>query len=618
MNDIMTFYERAGTFQPNPLQQAVWQAYYAAENRPALLMKAGTGAGKTEAILFPALADTRSLRRLLFVLPSKALVEDMGERMRLIGKRLSEAKMRDLAITIDMGGSCRRYSYRNGIEAKRSSTRHLFADDIIITTLDKFLFHVFGYGEATKSYIFPHRMFGNALAKSPLIVFDEAHEYDDLAFSNFIKLLQALYVKGQSLCVMSATMPTASVDFLDVIDGIEGELGLQQQAFQRASMPTPEKRLTLVPVAQSLVDTLRREIEQRYHAGKRIIARVETVKDLLALHAALPHCQPVVYHGRMTTEQRKAVIHTLQTRQQNQQGFFVLATSAIEAGCDFDAHLILTELCQPDSLTQLAGRLNRRGNMPDAELVVVGERLRRHINDDEFSEEEQRDYLDELREMGGHFRPERLARFFKPPTPDWMGDILFDMLWGYVYEADLTAEPLYKRGILVTRSWEPSVTLCAGLDSGNMPRNPIQVGISELVWKSYRPDKELKTEPVEQFMSASRKENRWEWDADIYRNVYKNAGTGEEGRYILEALPPNASLSCYETSLLCVIKPDAVSRYYDETVGYIRLPKLFKSGRKDGFERSVDYQPQIDSKTGCFAIANDYIKRNGRVWYLER
>jgi CRISPR-associated endonuclease/helicase Cas3 len=250
--DMITFYNKIGQFAPNPLQQAVWQAYQQANSHPALLVKAGTGAGKTEAVLFPALADTTALRRIILVLPSKALIEDMGERIKQVGQRLSESKIRDIHITVDMGGSCRRYACQNGTVEERHYYRHLFADDIILTTLDKFLFRVFGYGETIKSFIFPHRIFGNALAKKPLIIFDEAHEYEGLAFSNFLKLLEALFIKGQSICVMSATLPEQFVDFLEVVDATQDELGEQQRTFQQAKMTHPEKSLILAPAAATL------------------------------------------------------------------------------------------------------------------------------------------------------------------------------------------------------------------------------------------------------------------------------------------------------------------------------------------------------------------------------
>ncbi len=392
-------------------------------------------------------------------------------------------------------------------------------------------------------------------------------------------------------------------------------------------MPHPEKYLTLIPVKTDLVSTLTDETRKRYDdLSKRMIVRTETVKNLKTLYDALKDLNPLVYHGRMTTDQRNQVIQEIKKRQkpENHEGYLVLATSAIEAGCDFDAHPIITELCYPDSLAQLAGRLNRQGQTPDAELVVVGEKLKTFDRDDSLSKEERQkyleQYLDVLHGMNGIFQPEMLSTLFPPPEKDWMGEILFDMLWEYVYESDLTSEPLWKRGILVTRSWEPAVTVCTGLDGQDRPQNPIQVGIRKLVKNIYKKADELKKEPVENLqLSVSLHNKKWEWHANIKRRYYKSRGKGEAGEWKLDPLPEKIPLSCYhKATLICVIQPDYVTEYYDEQFGYVKIPKLFIPGYKDGFKRYLDYQPQINTKTGCFAFEGNYVKRNGRVWYLDR
>ena len=64
---IEEYFKKAAGFSPNPLQRAVWEAYFQSENHPALLVRAGTGTGKTEAVLFPALADKAKKQRRVMV-----------------------------------------------------------------------------------------------------------------------------------------------------------------------------------------------------------------------------------------------------------------------------------------------------------------------------------------------------------------------------------------------------------------------------------------------------------------------------------------------------------------------------------------------------------------------
>ena len=626
--EIDQFYKLIVGFPPNPLQVALWHAYDQSGGHPALLVRAGTGTGKTEAVLLPALHDVDSLgkrRRIIMVLPSKSLIDDMGQRVIAIGDALSKNKKMDLNITVDMGGSCKRFSCRNGDVVKTTYHRHLFADDIIITTLDKFLFRLFGYGEKIKSYIFPHRIFGSSLSKRPFVIFDEAHEYEGLAFANFIRLLQALFIKGKDLCVMSATLPSRFVDFLTPIDATTGPLADQQIEFQLATANVVgfDKTIRLIDTIRSgkeLIETVAKEVQKRFAPNKRIIVRTEYIRDLIKLYDLLQNLSPLIYHGRLTSRQRSDVIQQILTAQKNDNGFLVLATSAIEAGCDLDAHVIVTEICNPDSLIQLAGRLNRKGRMKDAELVVVGGKIKPGIS--AIQPEAMQEYLQDLEEMKGRFNPAILAKYFRLPEGDWMGEILFDMLWDYVYEGDLTSKPLWDRGILVTRSWEPSVTLCTGLGANNLPINPVQVGVSRLVRNVLQSDHSkqqeekyidwIKKEAVKDWLDV---ESDGKWHASLFRSYY-HLNRGEEGGWSMYELD-RRNVSCYETDLVCVIQPNMVDQYFSGSLGYIRIPKILRRGYKQGFQQYLEYHPNI-SKTGNFSVEGNSIKSQGSIWYLDR
>lgn len=670
--ELTEFYETAAGFSPNPLQEAAWRAYYRAEGHPALLLRAGTGAGKTEAALLPALADP-DLRRVVIVQPSKALIEDMAGRIEHILKPLSKANGRGYGLTVDMGGQVRRSVFRDGEGKTETYRRHLFVDDVILTTLDKFIFRMFGYGEKNKSYIFPHRVFGESLGRRPWLVFDEAHDYDGPAFGNFRKLLEALYVKGRDLCVMSATLPAEFADFLDTVDAMGGELGREQRAFQDRDIVSRDRRLILrdlapppsppskgkgrteqmglfeesapvEPAQLALFDDapeeappaagvagkrpsggtaarVAEEVRRRYDPARRIIARTETVKDLLALWENLQDLSPLVYHGRMTAAQRRKVIRELVKRQKDDAGFLVLATSAIEAGCDLDAHCIVTEMANPDSLVQLAGRLNRRGKMTGAELVVVGERVRPGFS--VLPDEDKEAYRDALVEMGDRFSPEPLSRFFQPPRGDWMGEVLFDMLWDYVYEADLTCEPLWKRGILVTRSWEPAVTLCTGKDNRGRPENPIQVGLSRLARAVNHPGgfpgkadyaKWVKTRSMADYFDI---DPQGIWDAGLYRTFFNAGRRGEEAQRVFQPLE-KGRFSAYVNDLVCVIRPEKKAEYFDEALGYLKIPRILRKSYRFGFERILEYRPERNDKDGCFKVKDNRVPSPASVWYLER
>ncbi|MDX9819278.1 MAG: helicase-related protein, partial [Desulfococcus multivorans] len=411
---------------------------------------------------------------------------------------------------------------------------------------------------------------------------------------------------------MSATLPPRFVDFLKPVDAVSGELGRRQSDATARRIICGEKRLTLLDGKDegpnSLVSTIASAVRARHAPHLRIIARTEYISDLIELYASLKDLDPLVYHGRMTSSQRREVIQTILRRQAGNEGFLVLATAAIEAGCDLDAHLIVTELCNPDSLVQLAGRLNRRGRMTGAELVVVGERLKPMTAD--LRDETMERYLSDLKEMGGRFAPEQLSHYFVPPDGDWMSEILFGMLYDYVYEGDLSAKPLWDRGILVTRSWEPAVTLCTGIDQKTgRPVNPVQIGVSRLAKKIGKGFDALKKEKISKYLSIS---DSGKWHANVERAFF-NADRGEEGRwthYQLKSYP----ISSYENTLICIIEPEYTDRYFNPILGYIRIPKIFIKSNREGFRQYLD-QP-VFKKDGCFAFEGNYMKRSARIWYL--
>ncbi|MFM6400941.1 hypothetical protein, partial [Planktothrix sp.] len=118
---------------------------------------------------------------------------------------------REIALVIDTGSQMYRYVYQNGHDItdtlKINLRRHLYKGDVILTTIDKFMYRYFGFGDKQKSFIFPLRIHRESKNNKTLICFDEPHTYDDISFTNFQSLVQSLYEAGRSLILMTATLP---------------------------------------------------------------------------------------------------------------------------------------------------------------------------------------------------------------------------------------------------------------------------------------------------------------------------------------------------------------------------------------------------------------------------
>jgi len=83
------------------------------------IISVGTGSGKTEAALVPAL-ETDKRKRIILILPTKSLLQDQLSRVKELAK--------DRKVVVDTGDE---------------SERTFYTADVILTSLDKFLYRLF-------------------------------------------------------------------------------------------------------------------------------------------------------------------------------------------------------------------------------------------------------------------------------------------------------------------------------------------------------------------------------------------------------------------------------------------------------------------------------------------
>jgi CRISPR-associated endonuclease/helicase Cas3 len=477
------FYQRVAGFKPNPMQVEMFDAIYDPNNQkhPAIIMKSPTGSGKTESVVFPALA---SGTRLVIPLPARSLLEDQKERIEKYIKRFSKLQPdREFSLVVDTGSRMYRSIYKNGeIEINRVSNprRHLYKGDIVLTTLDKFLYRYFAFGDKQKSFIFPVRIHRD----NTLICFDEAHSYDEISFTNFQSLVKSLYEAGRSVVLMTATLSNQHRDafeYFDLIDYIdEPERADSLRGFQQKTLRQPYINQRDFEWIESLernqedptsfqsgvVKTLLRQWQSK--GNRRIIAVVERVTDAVAIYQALKQMLGTnydakgqflfLYHGRIADQVRPDLYRRIQEHDTQSLPYLLITTSAIEVGCDLNAEVLLSEICPPENLIQRAGRCNRRGNVADAKVIVVGSSIPDFINS--LDDAGWQNYQDMLRSLQ-NFDSQKIARCIKQSEQidDYRVVELFSMLHDYIYGADLTCQPTHQRGLIPTRSWTPSVEL---------------------------------------------------------------------------------------------------------------------------------------------------------------
>jgi CRISPR-associated endonuclease/helicase Cas3 len=625
--DCQFWYQQLAGFEPNPMQQEMWDAI-ANHPDPAILLKSSTGSGKFESVLFPALANRY---RLIIPLPARSLLEDQKQRLEKYLECFSALyPQREISLVTDTGSQMYRWVYRNGkVEPKPRTVnprRHLYKGDVILTTLDKFLYRYFAFGDKQKSFVFPLRIHRDKThQEKTLICFDEAHSYDEISFTNFQSLVQSLYEAGRSLILMTATMPQQYIDrfdYLETIDYIgtaDNSIKSEQLiAFQKQHLKQPylnQRSFQWIndiernpenpePFQQRLCETVTKEWKAR--SDRRIITVVQTVKDAVAIYLQLSEKlqlnentedkQLYLYHGRLDHRVRQDVYTQLKHRDDNAQPYILITTSAIEVGCDLNSEVLISEICPPENLIQRVGRCNRKGDVSDAKILVVGkiesDRIPFYAQSlDETEWQIYQDTLQQLENFDSHKIAKHIAR--SKQVDDYRVVELFSMLHDYVYSADLTCQPAHEKGLVVTRSWTPSATLV--YDDGtkteikDMPQ--VTVPVDRLLVKKYENteiDNYQNTYVCERYYNQE--ETCWKtrdlrWGCAYQKDIIVKIGVSCDGAFMIE---PGQEYN------------------YNPDLGFVDLPGVFIKLKTSGFEEKLLYQHDKNSSQKSAIIT--YIK----------
>jgi hypothetical protein len=160
-----------------------------------------------------------------------------------------------------------------------------------------------------------------------------------------------------------------------------------------------------------------------------------------------------------------------------------------------------------------------------------------------------------------------LACLNRPLLIDPRARTAFEMLYEYVYEFALENQPLYERGFIATRSWEPAISLVVYRDGKREAE--ISVGVSRLAGNIKEAPQGIVVE------DWRRGEDTWEWHW---------------------ATPPRPG-SLYEREIRVKVTDPEVCGYTTE-LGFVDLPKVFaRRSRRGEYEVRLSYILPDQSKT---------------------
>jgi CRISPR-associated endonuclease/helicase Cas3 len=621
IKDCDYWYQNLTKFQfPNPMQRDVFTAITNSEDI-ALLLKAPTGIGKLEAVLIPSLALGY---RLILPLPARSLLEDHQQRIENYLKRLSKLHThREFSLVVDTGSQIYRYIYVNGEKVPsraKNPRRHLYKGDVILTTLDKFMYRYFGYGDQQKSFVFPLRINDNQ--KKTLICFDEAHNYEKLAFTNFANLVQALYEAGRNLVLMTATLSEKHLQRFDYLQ--EGLIDYIDKENNRVKLNTfLEKNLKQsYPNQKTLYWKSEIQIEQsddefnnkfqeeftnlilnewKSEQDHRIIAVVETVKDAVVIYQKVKEKLSTnldneerflfLYHGRISDTpknekdknyqfSRSGIYQQIKQRDDQEKPYIIITTGAIEVGCDLNSKTLITQLCPPENLIQRAGRCNRKGNIPNAKVIIIGDSIPDFINT--LTELELEIYQDKLRLLDTkNFNVKEIMKCVSQiqQVDDYRVIELFSQLQNYVYQGDLTSKPSHEKGLVITRSWTPSVTLIyddGNLDKQEYEKPQITVPIDRLIIKENQ-----ETGESNQYANTNVYETYYDQETTHWGTKSLTWGSAYGKNIIIKINQSQEGADFYENFL---------EYQYNPELGFVELPGVFAKWKPNNFEQKLGYK----------------------------
>jgi CRISPR-associated endonuclease/helicase Cas3 len=426
-----------------------------------VILSAGTGSGKTEAALVPALLELDE-RRIFLLYPTKALLQDQRKRVEeIVGALGQQVLGREPRIIVDTGDEDDPTGY---------------SADIILTNLDKFVYRLFGYGKKRWGYIYPYRLTHDA--RKPLLVFDEAHAYEETIFSHFWFVLNKLtYERRVQTLLLSATLPESFIEALrdDEFEAFprpesEGDFFALVKDEERRSGRQFYRGIVSQEEAASRAADLFREgrrvvIIFRRIAGKGGLQEAwKNLRERVGAEMARAEGDGIAgsvlaYHGGQLPGYRRRVLNRLLHLDDKREPYLLIATHAMEVGVDISTESMFCGTGEgdfvlgPESFVQQIGRCARRPDENGNVYLVVGEegetpKFAKVLEVDAEISPETKSLLNAMNEPPSAERAERSVEYLHD-----------EALYRYVYDHVPENAQIWERGTLVTREWEPSIEL---------------------------------------------------------------------------------------------------------------------------------------------------------------
>lgn len=358
----------AGTVIPRAHQQA------AAAVAGGLLLRAPTGSGKTEAVLWWAANAINELAarhggvpRLIYTLPYLASINAMVIRLR-----------RELDVPIGVLHS----------KALAFHLRHDDRDDRVqaaraaVAVDNAARLHQHTVRVATPYQLLRGALAGTAWSATLLdsatsvIVFDELHAYEPRRLGMMLAMMGMWTRLGSQVAILSATLPDRLEDLL------RETLGSLTPVDGHATHDSPARHRIQLGDGHLTDATSIAAIETDLRAGRSVLVVANTVDDATLLFDRLAPlaCEifgpdgAVLLHSRFTATDRGRIEDTIISRHgassPTRAPGLVVATQCVEVSLDISLDVLHTSAAPLEALLQRFGRINRLALAAAAPVIV--------------------------------------------------------------------------------------------------------------------------------------------------------------------------------------------------------------------------------------------------------
>ncbi|MCU0440685.1 MAG: CRISPR-associated helicase Cas3' [Raineya sp.] len=333
-------------------------------NEDLLLLRAPTGAGKTDACLLWASEQIKNKKaeRLILAMPtrftSNALSINVAESLSSTGLYHSSAWFSKFHKNIKTG------NIDKNIARKEHELARQFLAPVTVCTIDHLLVALTLTREDHHTIIFN-------LANS-CVVIDEADFYDEFTQANILVLLEALKALKVPVMIMSASLPQSAIKMYKTtgfeVTDIKEDISDNQRV---------RCNVEIIKRYENLDDI--QELLELCAEKKTAIIYVNTVARAMEFYSwfAKKGIKPTLYHSRFTEPDKslkeKTLLNALgkEAWEQGTAEGIVILTQIGEMSVNISADIMISEICPIDRLVQRVGRLCRFDKTKIGQLYVI-------------------------------------------------------------------------------------------------------------------------------------------------------------------------------------------------------------------------------------------------------